>query len=71
MGKRCRPTLTAFIPTTLSQVQEGVKIFEGKALVGTWEVRAVSPFFWIAAHSLSKELEPGKLHRGRVLHEGW
>ena len=72
MGKRCHPTLTAFIPTTPSRVQEGVKIFEGKAVIGgIWEVKAVSPFFLMSEASLSKELKPDRLHGGRFLHEGW
>lgn len=72
MGKRCHPTLTAFIPTTPSRVRDGGKIFEGKAVVGgIQEVRAVPPFFPVPEASVSKALKPGRLHRGRFLHEGW
>lgn len=72
MGKRCCPTLAAFIPTTPPRVQEGVKIFEGKAVVGgIWEVRAVSPSSPTSEAGLSKELKPGRLHGGKFSQEGW
>lgn len=72
MGKRCCPTLTAFIPTTPSQVPKGVKIFWRKSCCWWfWEVRAVSPFFPMSETSMSKELKPSRLHGVRFLHEGW
>lgn len=72
MGKRCHPTLTAFIPTTPFQVQKGVKIFWRKScrwwFWEVWEKRRDFPMF---EASLSKELKPGRLHGGRFSCEGW
>lgn len=50
----------------------GVKIFEGKAVVGgIGDVRAGSLFFAMSEAGPSKELTPGRLHGGRFSPEGW